>query len=150
MTLNVMTGGNQGARTLTYLYYQQVGHLFNRCPFVDDKLKQLSREELTNVHQLVLPTITTIVPNVFILGTQAMTINISHTTIHVNYQTTWSQPFTPIIPCKTNMLPTSTYPMWYSVTPFTMNVLLRQNDTHPFLVFFWLFLQSCYSNIFPI
>jgi hypothetical protein len=38
-----------------------------------------------NVHQLVLPTTITIVPNVFILGTQAMNFNIGHTTVHVNY-----------------------------------------------------------------
>jgi hypothetical protein len=38
-----------------------------------------------NVHQHVLPIITTIVPNVFILGTQAMNLNIGHTIAHVNY-----------------------------------------------------------------
>jgi hypothetical protein len=43
-----------------------------------------------NVHRLVLPTTITIVANVFILGTQAMNLNIGHITIHVNYQTTWS------------------------------------------------------------
>jgi hypothetical protein len=56
---------------------------------------------------------------VYILGTQAMNPGIVHTIVHVNYQTTWSQPITPIIPCKTSMLPTSTYLMWYNViTPF--------------------------------
>jgi hypothetical protein len=44
-----------------------VGHLFNCCPFVDDKLKQLLKEEVMNVHQPVLPTTTTVIPNVFIL-----------------------------------------------------------------------------------
>jgi hypothetical protein len=34
--------------------------------------------------------------------------------ILVNYQTTWSQP---VIPGQTNILPTSTYPMWYNVIP---------------------------------
>jgi hypothetical protein len=38
-----------------------------------------------NVHQHVLPTTTTIVPNVSILGTQAMNPNIGHTVVHVNY-----------------------------------------------------------------
>jgi len=64
-----------------------------------------------NVHQHVLPTTTIIVPNVSILGTQAMNPSIVHTTIPINYQTTWSQPITPIVLSKTSMLPTSTYPM---------------------------------------
>jgi hypothetical protein len=41
-----------------------------------------------NVHQLVLPTTITIIPNVFILRTQAMNPSISHIIVHVNYQTT--------------------------------------------------------------
>jgi hypothetical protein len=43
-----------------------------------------------NVHQLVLPTTTIAVPNVFILRTQAMNLNIGHTIVPINYQTTWS------------------------------------------------------------
>jgi hypothetical protein len=70
-----------------------------------------------NVHQLVLPTTITIVPNVSVLETQAMNPSIGHTTIPINYQTTWSQPITPIVPSKTNILPISTYPMWYNVMP---------------------------------
>jgi hypothetical protein len=42
--------------------------MFSHCPFVDDRLKQLLREEMMNVHQLVLPNLTTIIFNVFILG----------------------------------------------------------------------------------
>jgi hypothetical protein len=38
-----------------------------------------------NTHQLVLPTTTIVVPNVSVLGIQAMNPNISHTIIHVNY-----------------------------------------------------------------
>jgi len=71
-----------------------------------------------NVHQHVLPTITTIIPDVYVLGTQAMNPNIDHMVIPVNYQITWSQLIRPIVPSKTNMLPTSTYPMWYNVIPF--------------------------------
>jgi hypothetical protein len=67
-----------------------MGHLFNSCPLVDDRLRQLLWEEVVNIHQLVLPTTPTIVPNVFVLGTQTMNLSLSHTTIHVNYQTTWS------------------------------------------------------------
>jgi hypothetical protein len=64
-----------------------MGHLFNRCPFVNNRLRLFLREEVLDVHQHVLPTITTIVPHVSILGTQAMNPNIGYTTIHVNYQT---------------------------------------------------------------
>jgi hypothetical protein len=41
-----------------------------------------------NTHQLVFPTTTIAVPNVFVLGTQAMNPNISHMAIPINYQTT--------------------------------------------------------------
>ncbi len=91
--------------------------MFNHCPFVDDRLRQLLKEEVMNTYQLVFPTITIAVPNVSILGTQAMNLNIGHTAILVNYQITWSQPVTPIVPSKTSMLPISTYPMWYNVIP---------------------------------
>jgi len=60
--------------------------MFNRCPFVDDRLKL--REEVIDVHQPVLPTTTLAIPNVSILGTQAMNPNIVHTIIPINYQTT--------------------------------------------------------------
>jgi hypothetical protein len=36
-----------------------------------------------NVHQPIFPTITTIVPNVSILGTQAMNPSIGHTTTYM-------------------------------------------------------------------
>jgi hypothetical protein len=70
-----------------------------------------------NVHQPILPTTKIIVPNVFILGNQSMNPSIVHTTIPINYHTTWSQPVTPIVLGKTSMLPISTYPMWYNVIP---------------------------------
>ncbi len=62
-------------------------HLSNRYLFVDDKLIQLLKEEVMNVHQLVLPTITIVLPNVYVLGTQAMNPSIGHMAIlvHVNY-----------------------------------------------------------------
>jgi hypothetical protein len=59
--------------------------MFNRCPFVDDRLRQLLKEEVINIHQFVLPTTTIAVPNVFVLGTQAMNPNIGHTIILINY-----------------------------------------------------------------
>jgi len=98
-----------------------MGHLFNRGPFVDDKLRQLLKEEVMNTHQLVFPTITIAIPNVFVLRNQAMNLNIGHMVVLVNYQTPWSQLVTPLALGKTSMLPTSTYPMWYDViAPFVL------------------------------
>jgi hypothetical protein len=51
--------------------------VFNRCPFGDDRLRQLLKEGMMNVHQPILPSITTIVPNVFVVGTQAMNPSIN-------------------------------------------------------------------------
>jgi hypothetical protein len=59
--------------------------MFNCCPFVDDRLRQLLKEEVMNAHQHVFPTTTTIVPNVSILGTQAMNPNIGHMIVLVSY-----------------------------------------------------------------
>jgi hypothetical protein len=64
-----------------------------------------------NIHQPILLSTTIAIPNVFVLGTQAMNPNIDHMVIFVNHQITWSQHVTPIILSKTNMLPTSTYSM---------------------------------------
>ena len=72
---------------------------------------------MINTHQPILPTTIIIVPNMFIIGIQAMNPNIGHRIIHVNYHTIWSQLVTPIVPSKTNMLLISTYPMWYNVIP---------------------------------
>ncbi len=77
--------GNQGAGTITYTYCQHVGQMLNHGPFVDDRLRQLLREELMNVHQLVLPNIITTIPNVYVLGTQAMNPSIGYTTTLINY-----------------------------------------------------------------
>jgi hypothetical protein len=38
-----------------------------------------------NVHQPVLPNITIVIPNVFVLGTQAMNLSIGYIIIHVDY-----------------------------------------------------------------
>jgi hypothetical protein len=59
--------------------------MFNRFPFVDDRLRQLLKEEVMNIHQFVPPTTTIAVPNVFVLGIQAMNPNIGHTIILINY-----------------------------------------------------------------
>jgi hypothetical protein len=41
-----------------------------------------------NIHQHVLPITTTTIPNVSILGTQAMNPSIGHMVVPINYQTT--------------------------------------------------------------
>jgi hypothetical protein len=43
---------------------------------------------MVNTHQHVLPTTTITIPNVYVLGTQAMNPNIGHIVVHVNYQIT--------------------------------------------------------------
>jgi hypothetical protein len=40
---------------------------------------------MLNVHQPIFPNTTTIVPNVFVVKTQAMNISIGYTTIPINY-----------------------------------------------------------------
>jgi len=60
--------------------------MFSCCPFVDDKLRQLLKVEVMNVHdQPILPTIIIAIPNVFILGTQAMNPSIVHIMVLINY-----------------------------------------------------------------
>ncbi len=73
-----------------------------------------------NIHEPVLPTTTIAIPNVFGLGTQAMSPSRAHTIVLVNFQTTRSQLVSPIVPGKTNKLPISTYPMWYNFIPLFM------------------------------
>jgi len=77
--------GNQGVGIITCSYCYQKGHIFSCCPFVDDKLRQLLRVEAMNVHQPILPTIIIAIPNVFILGTQAMNLSIVHIRVPINY-----------------------------------------------------------------
>ncbi len=86
---------------------------------------------MTNIHQHVFPTTIITVPNVSVLITQAMNPSIGHIIILVNYQTTWSEPVAPIVPGKTNMLPTSTYPMCYNVIPPFVPLDLSLYPTYP-------------------
>lgn len=44
-----------------------------------------------------------------------MNPSIGHIVILINYQPTWPPPFTLFILGRTNVLPTSTYHMWYNV-----------------------------------
>jgi hypothetical protein len=36
---NLVVGRNQGVGIVTYSYCHQMGHLFNCCPFDDDRLR---------------------------------------------------------------------------------------------------------------
>jgi hypothetical protein len=84
----LVLGKNQGAGTITCSYCQQMGHMFNHYPFVDDKLRQLIHEEVMNTHQPIFPTIIIVVTNVSIFRTQAMNFSIGHITVLVNHQAT--------------------------------------------------------------
>ncbi len=66
-----------------------------------------------------------------ILETQAMNPSIGHIVVPINYQTTWSQPITTIVQGKTNMLPTSTNPMWYNVIPPFVPLNCNLYPTYP-------------------
>jgi hypothetical protein len=33
----LVSGANQGVGTMAYSYCYQIGHMFNPCPFVDDR-----------------------------------------------------------------------------------------------------------------
>jgi len=85
-----ISGGNQGARTMTCSYCYILAHLFNRYPFVDDRLMQLFKEEVMSIHQPVFSNTIIVIPNVSVLGTQAMNLSIGHMVIPINYYTTWS------------------------------------------------------------
>jgi hypothetical protein len=47
----MVLGGNSNNENITYSYCQHVGHLFVHCPFVDDKLRQLLKDEVMNVKE---------------------------------------------------------------------------------------------------
>ncbi len=67
-----------------------------------------------NVHQTILPITIIVVLNMYVLRTQVMNPSIGHMIIPINYQLTQPQPITLNVPSETNMLATSTYPIWYN------------------------------------
>ncbi len=81
--------GNFGVEAKICSYCQHVGDEHKHCPFVDDKLRQLLKDEGMNVHQPIIPTTTTKLPNIPMQGTQAMHLNFSHIAILVSYQLAW-------------------------------------------------------------
>jgi len=94
-----------------------MGHQFKHCPFVDDRLIQLLKNEVMNVHQLIIPITTIISPNALMQRIQIMNPSFGHETILVSYQLASKSLVTPFVPSRTNVLPTFTYPMWYNVIP---------------------------------
>jgi hypothetical protein len=84
-----------------------------------------------NVHQHVIPTTTTILPNVHVPRIKAMKFSIGHTIILVSYQWTWQPLVTPFVLGETNVLLTSTYPMWYNVIPLYIILNLNLYPTYP-------------------
>jgi len=70
-----------------------------------------------NIHQLVVPITTIILPNVIVQGIQVMNSSFGHMAILVNYQPTNQPPITPFVLSKINLLHTFTYPMWCTVIP---------------------------------
>ncbi len=66
-----------------------------------------------------------------IQGIQVTNPSIGHTTIHVSYQSTWQPNVTPFVPSKTNVLFTSTYPMWYNVIPLYVPLDPNLYPTYP-------------------
>lgn len=109
--------GNLNVEIITYSYCQHVGHRFKHCPFVDDTWIELLRYEVMNIHQLVVPITTIILPNVIVQGIQVMNSSFGHMAILVNYQPTNQPPITPFVLSKINLLHTFTYPMWCTVIP---------------------------------
>jgi hypothetical protein len=68
---------------------------------------------------------------VLIQGIQITNPNIGHMAIHVSYQSTWQPHVTPFVPSKTNVLLTSTYPMWYNVIALYVPLDLSLYPTYP-------------------
>jgi hypothetical protein len=109
-----------------------------------------------NIHRLVFPTTTIVIPNVYVLRTQAMNPNIGHTLVPVNYHTTWSQFITPIVLGKISMLPISTHPMWYNVIPRFVHLDLSLYPRYPIrtkgldYLIFKNYISYVPRNVYPI
>jgi len=102
---------------LTCAYYQQVGHEFKNCPFVDDKLKRLMREELkTSLQPMVPNTPTThVVEHVQQTHTQPSLVT---NRILVSQHSDWLQLVTPLIARQPKII---LYHMWYNtITSFVL------------------------------
>jgi hypothetical protein len=85
-----------------------------------------------------------------------MNPSIGHMVVPIIYQTTWSQPVTPIVPGKIGMLPTSTYRMWYNVIPLFVPLHCSLYPTYPTRtkgLDFWIFRnysRYVHGNVYPI
>jgi hypothetical protein len=89
-----------------------VGHEFKHCPFFNDKLKQLLKDEVMNIHHHVSPSATIILFNAPIPGIQVvMHPSLGNMVVLINYQLAWQPLVTPFVPSRNNAFTTSTYPM---------------------------------------
>jgi len=97
-------------------YCQQVAHDFKDCPFVDDKLKLLMKEELTtSLHPIVPNTLSTHVGvPMQQLWPQPGLVNSS---TPISQQLGWQQPITPLIARQPKVVPYPPYPIWYNILP---------------------------------
>jgi hypothetical protein len=62
-----------------------VGHQFKHYPFVGERLKQLLKDEMMNVHQHAILTTIIVLPNVHVQGIQIMNPSFGHMKIPISY-----------------------------------------------------------------
>jgi len=98
---------------LTCAFCQQVGHEFKNCPFVDDKLKRLMKEEFKTSLQIVVPSTLATHVGVPIEQNQIQPGLVTNLTL-VNQHLGWPQLVTPWIAWQPINVP---YLMWYNTIP---------------------------------
>ncbi len=90
-------------------YFQQVGHEFKICPFVDDKLQQLMRKELKTFLQLVVPNIPTTHVSVHVLLVTIGKFDPNLVLVNINklkpYRFVEDRTFQPILAKPSDLLP---------------------------------------------
>jgi hypothetical protein len=72
------------------------------------------------VHQPIIPTITTTLPNVYVLGNQPMNLSIGHMVVLVSHQLNLWPLVTPFVLRNISTLPISTYQCGIMSNPFTL------------------------------
>jgi len=87
----------------------------NHCPFVDNKLKQLLKEEFITSLHVILSTLVTHV-GVHVQQIQPQSSLVTNPTL-VNQHLSWQQLVTPLIVRQPRAIPYPPYPMWYNTIP---------------------------------
>jgi hypothetical protein len=94
----------------------------NHCPFVDNKLKQLLKEELITSLQHVIPSTLVTHVGVHVQQIQPQSNLVINPTL-VNQHLSWQQLVTPLIVRQPRAIPHPPYPMWYNtIPPFDPNM----------------------------